>query len=194
VIVKSPRRRSSALAQAGYRIKGDVLTKDGAPVSFEIMVKDRNQERLALNFSSSLRRIGVEAQVRLVDEVQYQRRRQKFDFDMMIGQWIASASPGNEQRNRWGSASATQEASFNLAGASSPAIDAMISALLAAQTHDEFITAVRAYDRVLLSGFYVVPCFMPLNNGTPTRPLSFIQRKRPATPRPCLDQPWKAGR
>ncbi len=147
------------LAQAGYRIKGDVLTKDGAPVSFEIMVKDRNQERLALNFSSSLRRIGVEAQVRLVDEVQYQRRRQKFDFDMMIGQWIASASPGNEQRNRWGSASATQEASFNLAGASSPAIDAMISALLAAQTHDEFITAVRAYDRVLLSGFYVVPLF-----------------------------------
>lgn len=147
------------LAQAGYRIKGDVLTKDGAPVSFEIMVKDRNQERLALNFSSSLRRIGVEAQVRLVDEVQYQRRRQKFDFDMMIGQWVASASPGNEQRNRWGSVSATQEASFNLAGASSPAIDAMISALLAAQTHEEFITAVRAYDRVLLSGFYVVPLF-----------------------------------
>ena len=147
------------LAQAGYRIKGDVLTKDGAPVSFEIMVKDRNQERLALNFSSSLRRIGVEAQVRLVDEVQYQRRRQKFDFDMMIGQWVASASPGNEQRNRWGSVSATQEASFNLAGASSPAIDAMISALLAAQTHEEFITAVRAYDRILLSGFYVVPLF-----------------------------------
>lgn len=147
------------LAQACYRIKGDVLTKDGAPVSFEIMVKDRNQERLALNFSSSLRRIGVEAQVRLVDEVQYQRRRQKFDFDMMIGQWVASASPGNEQRNRWGSVSATQEASFNLAGASSPAIDAMISALLAAQTHEEFITAVRAYDRVLLSGFYVVPLF-----------------------------------
>ena len=97
------------------------------------MVKDRNQERLALNYAASLQRIGVEARVRLVDEVQYQRRRQKFDFDMMLGQWIASASPGNEQRMRWGSASATQEGSFNLAARVGPAIDALIAALLAAQ-------------------------------------------------------------
>ena len=77
----------------------------------------------------------------------------------MIGQYMASASPGNEQRMRWGSASAAQEASFNLAGAASPAIDGLIAALLAAQSDDDFITAVRAYDRVLLSGFYVVPLF-----------------------------------
>jgi peptide/nickel transport system substrate-binding protein len=153
------RRALDLLAAAGYHVEGDRLTKDGEPVSFEIMVKDRNQERLALNYASCLARIGVEASVRLVDEVQYQRRRQKFDFDMMIGQYLASASPGNEQRMRWGSASAAQEASFNLAGASSPAIDAMIAALLAATSHDDFVTAVRAYDRVLLSGFYVVPLF-----------------------------------
>jgi len=153
------KRALELLASAGYHVEGDALQKDGEPVSFEIMVKDRSQERLALNYASSLRRIGVDARVRLVDEVQYQRRRQKFDFDMMIGQWVASASPGNEQRMRWGSASATQEASFNLAGASSPAIDALIAALLAAQSHDDFVTAVRAYDRVLLSGFYVVPLF-----------------------------------
>ncbi len=153
------RRALDLLAAAGYRLEGDRLIKDGAPVSFEIMVKDRAQERLALNYASSLQRIGVEIRVRLVDEVQYQRRRQKFDFDMMIGQWLASASPGNEQRNRWDSASAAQEASFNLAGAASPAIDAMIAALLAAQGHDDFVAAVRAYDRVLLSGFYVVPLF-----------------------------------
>lgn len=153
------RRALDLLASAGYRVEGDRLMKDGVPVSFEIMVKDRNQERLALNYASSLARIGVEARVRLVDEVQYQRRRQKFDFDMMIGQYLASASPGNEQRMRWGSASAAQESSFNLAGASSPAIDALIAAMLAAQTHEDFVTAVRAYDRVLLSGFYVVPLF-----------------------------------
>jgi peptide/nickel transport system substrate-binding protein len=153
------RRALDLLAAAGYRLEGDHLIKDGEAVSFEIMVKDRAQERLALNYASSLQRIGVEARVRLVDEVQYQRRRQKFDFDMMIGQWLASASPGNEQRNRWGSASAAQEASFNLAGAASPAIDAMIAALLAAESHDDFVAAVRAYDRVLLSGFYVVPLF-----------------------------------
>ncbi|PPD43951.1 MAG: ABC transporter substrate-binding protein [Methylocystis sp.] len=153
------KRALALLADAGYRVEGDRLTKDGEPVSFEIMVKDRDQERLALSYASSLSRIGVEARVRLVDEVQYQRRRQKFDFDMMIGQYLASASPGNEQRMRWGSSSATQESSFNLAGASSAAIDALIAALLAAQSQDDFVTAVRAYDRVLLSGFYLVPLF-----------------------------------
>jgi hypothetical protein len=71
--------------------------------------------------------------LRLVDEVQYQRRRQKFEFDMMIGTWVASASPGNEQRSRWGSSSADQEASFNLAGARSPAIDRNFNGTLAAQ-------------------------------------------------------------
>ena len=153
------KRALTLLAEAGYRVEDGRLTKDGAPVSFEIMVKDRAQERLALNYASTLQRIGVDARVRLVDEVQYQRRRQKFDFDMMIGQWLASASPGNEQRMRWGSVSANQEASFNLAGAASPAIDAMIGALLAAESHEDFVAAVRAFDRVLLSGFYVVPLF-----------------------------------
>lgn len=148
------------LRAAGYRLTDQALHgPDGAPVTFEIMVTDRRQERLALAYAESLARIGVRAAVRLVDEVQYQRRRQSFDFDMMLGTWTASPSPGAEQRSRWGSASATQNASFNLAGARSPAIDAMIAALLAAETADDFTTAVRAYDRVLLSGLYIVPLF-----------------------------------
>ena len=77
----------------------------------------------------------------------------------MIGQWLASASPGNEQRSRWAAASADQEASFNLAGVKSPAVDAMIGAMLAATERRDFVSAVRALDRVLLSGFYVVPLF-----------------------------------
>ena len=153
------RRAMALLNEAGWRVKDGVLTKDGEPFAFEIMVTNRDQERLALNYSGQLARIGVIAHVRLVDEVQYQRRRQKFDFDMMIGTWAASASPGNEQRNRWTQASADQESSFNLTGARSPALDALISDLLAAKTHDEFVTAVRAYDRVLLSGFYIVPLY-----------------------------------
>ena len=75
-------------------------------LAFEILVKNRQEERLALAYARSLARIGVAATVRLVDEVQFQRRRTEFDFDMMIGSWIASPSPGNEQRSRWGSASA----------------------------------------------------------------------------------------
>ena len=159
---RAPARKALALLKAaGYRIVDGLLVEksSGQPVEFEIMVTDRNQERLALNYSYSLRRIGVIAHVRLVDEVQYQRRRQAFDFDMMLGTWLASASPGNEQRSRWGSASAKQEASFNLAGVSSPAVDAMITAMLAARSREDFVAAVRAFDRVLLSGFYIVPLF-----------------------------------
>ena len=155
------RRALALLNQAGYAVRDGALRNKatGAPFAFEIMVGDRAQERLAVNFAGSLARIGVEARVRLVDEVQYQRRRQKFEFDMMIGTWVASASPGNEQRSRWGSSSADQAASFNLAGARSPALDGLIADMLAARSHEDFVTVVRAYDRVLLSGFYVVPLF-----------------------------------
>ena len=153
------RRAHDRAASAGWRLNNGVLTRDGQPLSFEILVASRDQERLALNYAGQLRRIGVEARVRAVDEVQYQRRRQRFDFDMMVGLWQASASPGNEQRMRWGGDSADQEASYNLAGAKSPAIDAMIAALQAARSPEDFVTAARALDRVLLSGFYVVPLF-----------------------------------
>ncbi|QXX76417.1 extracellular solute-binding protein [Methylovirgula sp. HY1] len=155
-----PKRALKLLAAAGYELKGEHLVdKTGAPFRFEIMVQSRAQERLALAYAASLARIGIDAKVRAVDAVQYQRRRQNFDFDMMIGTWLASASPGNEQRGRWGSVSANQQGSYNLAGVKSPAVDAMIDALLAARTQAEFVTAVRAYDRVLLSGFYIVPLF-----------------------------------
>ena len=153
------RRALDRAASAGWRLNNGVLTRDGQPLSFEILVASRDQERLALNYAGQLRRIGVEARVRAVDEVQYQRRRQRFDFDMMVGLWQASASPGNEQRMRWGGDSADQEASYNLAGAKSTAIDAMIAALQAARSPEDFVTAARALDRVLLSGFYVVPLF-----------------------------------
>lgn len=154
-----PKRALDLLASAGYELVGGRLRKDGKPFNFEIMVQDRAQERLALNYAYSLARIGVEARVRRVDEVQYQRRRQNFDFDMMIGSWVASASPGSEQRTRWGSAAADEPASYNLAGVKSSAVDAMIDALLAAKSRQDFVTAVRALDRVLLSGFYIVPLF-----------------------------------
>ena len=148
------------LGKAGYALRGDALTNGhGQPLAFEILVKSRQEERLALAYSRSLARIGVNAVVRLVDEVQYQRRRTRFDFDMMIGSWIASPSPGNEQRGRWSSAAATMDGSYNICGAASPAIDAMIAAVVAARGHDDFVAAVRALDRTLISGFYIVPLY-----------------------------------
>ncbi|MGF9763122.1 extracellular solute-binding protein [Microvirga sp. 0TCS3.31] len=151
------------LADAGWALEGDVLRKKGTGESFtfEMLVNSRSQERLALNFSQSLSRIGIQARVRLVDDVQYWRRLARFDFDMVQWLWPASLSPGNEQRNRWGSAAAQRSGSHNHAGVASPAIDRLIDALLEAKSREDFVSAVRALDRTLLSGFYVVPLFYP---------------------------------
>ncbi|MGC2784689.1 MAG: extracellular solute-binding protein [Roseiarcus sp.] len=148
------------LAAAGYSLRdGRLVDAHGAPLAFEILVRNRDEERLALAYARNLARIGVAANVRLVDEVQFQRRRTSFDFDMMEGSWIASPSPGNEQRGRWSSAAADAEGAYNIAGVRSPAVDAMIAAILAADTNEDFVAAVRALDRLLISGFYIVPLY-----------------------------------
>ncbi|HEX2552870.1 MAG TPA: extracellular solute-binding protein [Microvirga sp.] len=155
------RRALDLLAKAGWTLRGGVLrrTGSGEPFAFEMLANTLFQERLALNYAQSLARIGVTLRIRRVDEPQYWRRLSGFDFDMMQRTWAVSLSPGAEQRNRWSARSAGQEGSLNYAGARSPAIDAMIDALLSAEGRSEFVTAVRALDRLLLSGFYVVPLF-----------------------------------
>ena len=148
------------LERAGYVLRdGRLVDAHGAPLAFEILVKNRDEERLALAYARNLARIGVTANVRLVDEVQFQRRRTSFDFDVMIGTWVASPSPGNEQRGRWSSAAANAEGAYNICGVASPAIDAMIAAILAAESSEDFIAAVRALDRLLISGFYIAPLY-----------------------------------
>jgi len=154
------RRAIDELESAGYALKdGRLLDRDRQPLAFEIMVKTREEERLALAYARSLARIGATANVRLVDDVQFDRRRTRFDFDMAPGTWTASPSPGNEQRGRWSSAAANAEGAYNLAGAASPAIDAMIAAILSAKSEEDFVAAVRALDRLLISGFYIVPFY-----------------------------------
>jgi peptide/nickel transport system substrate-binding protein len=154
------RRAIDELESAGYVLRdGRLVDGHGARLAFEILVKNRDEERLALAYARNLSRIGVAANVRLVDEVQYQRRRTSFDFDVMIGTWIASPSPGNEQRGRWSSAAANAQGAYNICGVASPAIDAMIAAILAANSNEDFVAAVRALDRLLISGFYVAPLY-----------------------------------
>jgi peptide/nickel transport system substrate-binding protein len=155
------RRALALLSEAGWVLENDVLRKKGSgePFAFEMLVNSRSQERLALNFSQSLGRIGIQARVRLVDDVQYWRRLARFDFDMVQWLWAGTPSPGNEQRNRWGSTAAGRSGSHNHAGVASPTIDHLIDALLEARSREDFVSAVRALDRTLLSGFYVVPLF-----------------------------------
>jgi peptide/nickel transport system substrate-binding protein len=148
---------------AGYDLKGTQLTNVGTgnPFTFELLTTTRDQERLALAFVRSLKRVGIEARVRTVDATQFERRRIAFDFDMMEYRWEQSLSPGNEQLFYWGSAAADQQGSRNYMGVKSPAVDAMIAAMLAATNRTDFVAATRALDRVLLTGFYVVPLYFP---------------------------------
>lgn len=148
------------LQDAGYKIQNQqAIGPDGKPLQFEIMTQSLEEEKIALAYQRSLARIGIEAEVRTVDDTQYQNRLTSFDYDMIIGKLKASLSPGNEQLNRWGSASRDLEGSFNFAGTADPAIDAMIAALLKARSNEDFIASVRALDRVLISGSYYLPLY-----------------------------------
>jgi peptide/nickel transport system substrate-binding protein len=155
------KRALDLLAAAGYESRGTELVggKSGRPLTFEILVTARDEERLALLFSQSLKRAGIAARVRMVDAVQYEGRRLIYDFDMIQNRWDQSLSPGNEQAFYWGSAAADQPGTRNYMGVKSPAVDAMIAALLKAEDRDDFVAAVRALDRVLISGFNVIPLF-----------------------------------
>jgi peptide/nickel transport system substrate-binding protein len=157
----SLKRALALLAEAGYELAGTELRdrRTGRPLTFEILVTAKDQERLAIAFANSLKRAGIAARVRLVDAVQYDQRKLGFDFDMIHNRWDQSLSPGNEQAFYWGSASADEPGSRNYMGVRSAAVDAMIAAMLRAEAREDFVAAVRALDRVLISGTYVVPLF-----------------------------------
>jgi peptide/nickel transport system substrate-binding protein len=149
------------LSQAGYGLDDTVLRQrsTGTPLSFEILVSTRDQERIALAYQRDLKRAGIEANVRSVDAVQFEQRKLDFDFDMLEYPLDQSLSPGNEQWFYWGSAAADTPGTRNYMGAKDPAVDAMIAALLAARDRPGFVSAVRALDRALMSGFYAIPLF-----------------------------------
>lgn len=149
------------LREAGYELEGGRLvnTRTREAMQFEILAADPEQERLLLSYARALKRAGIGVSVRIVDSAQYQRRKQTYDFDMIQNHWPSSLSPGNEQTFRWSSKAADREGTFNYAGVKNEAVDAMIEAMLAATSRQDFVSAVRALDRVLMSGRYVIPLF-----------------------------------
>jgi peptide/nickel transport system substrate-binding protein len=155
------RNALNLLSQAGYDLEGTLLRHRStkAPLTFEILVTTRDQERIALAYMRDLKRAGIEASVRAVDAVQFDQRKLGFDFDMIQNRWDQSLSPGNEQSFYWGSEAAGIQGTRNYMGATDPAIDAMIAAMLDAREHPSFVSAVRALDRTLMSGFYTIPVF-----------------------------------
>lgn len=154
------RRSVDLLKEGGYTIRdGKMLDGTGKQLSFEIMTQTPDQEKLAIAYQRSLQPLGIAVSIRTVDDSQYQSRTIAFDYDMIIKAYTASLSPGIEQDGRWGSTARNRPGSENYAGVADPDIDRLIAAILGARDNDDFEAAVRAYDRLLLAGNYVVPLY-----------------------------------
>ena len=149
------------LQEAGWVVEDGRLVhqETGEPMAFEILLSDPASERIASPWVNNLKRLGVEARIRVVDTAQYQNRTDNFDFEVISEIWGQSDSPGNEQRDYWGSAAADIPGSRNTPGIKDPVVDALIDKVITADTREGLEAAVRALDRVLLWGQYVVPHF-----------------------------------
>jgi microcin C transport system substrate-binding protein len=146
------------LGEAGWTVKGQKLVNGrGEPMQFEILLNDSTWERIALPFAKNLERLGITARVRVVDAAQYEKRQDDYDFDVIVTVWAQSLSPGNEQREFWGSQTAGERGSRNLAGIKDPVVDRLIDLVIQAPDRPSLVARTRALDRVLLWGYYVIP-------------------------------------
>jgi microcin C transport system substrate-binding protein len=153
-------RAAKLLSEAGYEIRDGVrVGMRGDRLQFEVLLVQPSFERLVLAYKAELAKLGIAVDVRIVDSAQYRRRVQSFDFDIVVGSFPQSHSPGNEQRDFWGSEAAGREGSRNLIGIASPAVDAIVERLIFAKDRAGLVAATRALDRALLWGHYVVPQF-----------------------------------
>ncbi len=153
------RRANTLLKDAGWVVRDLRLVNatTGEPFRFEILLVSPAFERVTLPYVRNLKRLGIEAKVRLVDENQYINRFRQFDFDMMVWVWGQSETPGNEQYEYWSQAAADSQGSRNLAGVRDPVVDELIGLMLRSESREQLNQRTRALDRVLLWGHYVVP-------------------------------------
>jgi microcin C transport system substrate-binding protein len=158
--VRNNTREALALLRAaGYEIRNTKLVNNttGEPLHVELLVDQPSFERIMLFYKPSLERLGITVSVRTIDTSQYENRMRQWDFDIIVSTWPESLSPGNEQRNFWGSQAADQPGSRNLIGIKDAAVDTLIDRVIFAKSRAELVAATKALDRVLLWNFYVVP-------------------------------------
>jgi peptide/nickel transport system substrate-binding protein len=157
---KMLRQAVDLLGQAGWTVSEKGLTNAaGEPFAFTITVQNRDQEKIALHYQRTLKAIGIKADVRIVDAAQFSALQTSYDYDMIPATWFNSLSPGNEQILYFGSEGRTVPGTRNYPGIADPAVDAAIQAMLDAQSREDFAAAVHAEDRLLVSGFYMVPLY-----------------------------------
>ncbi|MEX0582573.1 MAG: extracellular solute-binding protein [Sneathiella sp.] len=155
------RQAKKILNDAGWNVENGKLIDPNTskPLTIEFLMYDPNSLRITGPYIKNLKKLGIDASSRVVDSAQYTERLRNYDFDMTTAGFGQSISPGNEQREFWGSAAGQRPGSRNVMGINDPVIDALIENLIAAPTYDDLIPAVRALDRVLTWNFYVVPQF-----------------------------------
>ena len=148
------------LDDAGWTVQSGVRTNAaGDKLAVEFLLVQPDFERLVLVYKVELEKLGLKVDVRTVDSAQYHRRVDSFDFDIVVGRFAQSLSPGNEQREFWGSAAADKVGTLNLIGIKNPAVDSLIETLIFARDRAELVSATHALDRVLLWNHYLVPQF-----------------------------------
>jgi microcin C transport system substrate-binding protein len=153
------RKATRLLKEAGWIVRDLKLIneKTGEPFKFEVLLSSQAFERIVLPYTQNLKHLGIEAKIRLVDQTQYIERYRQKDFDMLVAVWGQSETPGNEQREYWGSDAADTAGSRNLAGITDPVVDELIELLVKSESREQLNVRTRALDRVLLWGHYVVP-------------------------------------
>jgi microcin C transport system substrate-binding protein len=153
------RKALALLREAGWEVKDGILvnSRTGEHFEFEILLVSPNWERVVLPFAQNLKRLGITANVRLVDTSQYINRLRDFDYDMFVNVFGQSLSPGNEQRWYWHSEAADMPGARNYCGIRNKAIDALTGLVISAPTRETLITRCKALDRALLWGHYVIP-------------------------------------
>ena len=150
---------SKLLNDAGWElVEGNLINSSTKEIfEFEILLNSPAFERIVFPFKDNLEKLGIRVEVRTIDTAQYQKRMETFDFDMVVQTFSQSLSPGNEQRNFWGSNAADTNGSRNVIGIKNYAIDGLIESLINAKDREELITITKALDRVLLWNYYVIP-------------------------------------
>jgi len=146
------------LAEAGWKVRANVLVnQQGKPFEFEFLLRQKGFERILAPYARNLKKLGITMSYRTVDSSLYERRSRTFDFDMVVTSFPQSASPGNEQRSMFHSATANDPGSNNLPGIANPVVDAMVEEIISANNRQHLVAACRALDRVLMYQDYVVP-------------------------------------
>ncbi len=154
------RKAIALLKEAGWTYKKQKLQNaKGEGMLLEILLSDPNEEKIALEFSRSLKKIGVDVRVRTVDSAQFTGRLEDFDYDIVLFRWINSLSPGNEQVNYWGKVSAVTNGARNYAGIRNDSIDSIADSIARSTTREGLVARCHALDRALMWGHYMIPLF-----------------------------------